>query len=96
MDKHKWKDDALCVDFDTNIFFDKYEEDENFRPAVESICEDCPVRRQCFAVGVSQKEWGVWGGIYLENGNISREYSKHRTKQDWANTWQTLTNDGDN
>jgi hypothetical protein len=96
MDKHKWKEDALCIDFDTNLFFDKYEEDENLRPAIETICNDCPVRRQCFAVGVSQKEWGVWGGIYLENGNISRENNKHRTKQDWASSWQNLTNDGDN
>ncbi len=95
MDKHKWKEDALCIDLDTNLFFDKYEEDENLRPAVELICEDCPVRRQCFAVGVSQKEWGIWGGIYLENGSISREYSKHRTKEVWAKTWQTLTNDGE-
>jgi hypothetical protein len=95
MDKHKWKNQASCLDYDTNLFFDKYEEDETLRPAVESICESCPVRRQCFAVGVSQKEWGVWGGIYLENGGISREFSRHRDKQDWANTWQTLTNDGE-
>ena len=53
----------------------------------------CPVARQCFAVGVSQKEWGVWGGIYLENGKISREFNKHRTKQDWAAKWQELTTD---
>jgi len=95
MDKHKWKEDALCLDFDTNLFFEKYEEDENLRPAIESFCDDCPVRRQCFAVGVSQKEWGVWGGIYLENGNISREFNKHRDKKSWANTWQNLTNDGE-
>jgi len=95
MDKHKWKDKAYCLDYDTNLFFEKYEEDETLRPAIESVCEECPVRRQCFAVGVSQKEWGVWGGIYLENGSISREFSKHRNKEAWAKTWQTLTNDGE-
>jgi hypothetical protein len=95
VDKHKWKDKAYCLDYDTNLFFEKYEEDETLRPAIESVCEECPVRRQCFAVGVSQKEWGVWGGIYLENGSISREFSKHRTKEAWAKTWQTLTNDGE-
>jgi hypothetical protein len=95
MDKHKWKEDALCIDFDTNLFFDKYEDDQNLRPAIENICNDCPVKRQCFAVGVSQKEWGFWGGIYLENGKISRENSKHKTKQDWGTTWQNLTNDGE-
>jgi hypothetical protein len=48
---------------------------------------------QCFAVGVSQKEWGVWGGIYIENGKISREFNRHRSKADWAETWQYLTMD---
>jgi hypothetical protein len=95
MDKHKWKNKASCLDFDTNLFFEKYEENESLRPAIEAICQECPVRRQCFAVGVSQKEYGVWGGIYLENGSISREFNRHRDKENWASSWQTLTNDGE-
>jgi hypothetical protein len=55
--------------------------------------DECPVRKKCFAVGVSQKEWGVWGGIYLENGQISREFSDHRTKQSWGDTWKHLVMD---
>jgi signal transduction histidine kinase len=51
----------------------------------------CPVSKMCFAVGVSQKEWGIWGGVYLEGGQISKEFSKHKSKSDWANTWQYLT-----
>jgi hypothetical protein len=95
MDKHNWKNKASCQDYDTNLFFDKYEEEEALRPAIESVCFSCPVQRECFAVGISQKEWGVWGGIFLENGNISREFNRHKTKQDWGNTWQNLINDGD-
>lgn len=93
MHKNEWKEDGNCKDYDTNLFFDKYEEDLEFRPAIDKLCSDCPVVRQCFAVGVSQKEWGVWGGIYLENGKISREFNKHRSKDDWAQTWQYLTLD---
>jgi hypothetical protein len=93
VDKHEWKDRAACLGFDTNIFFDKYEEEEAFRPGIDSICHSCPVIKQCFAVGISQKEWGVWGGIYLENGKISREFSKHRSKEDWAESWKALTMD---
>lgn len=93
MNKHEWKDEGSCRDYDTNMFFDTYEEDENLRPAIDSLCAQCPVAKICFAVGVSQKEWGVWGGIYVENGKISREFNKHRTKADWANTWQYLTID---
>jgi hypothetical protein len=93
MQSEKWKYDGLCVGYDTNLFFDKYEEDENLRRAIDSLCSGCPVARQCFAVGVSQKEWGVWGGVYLESGKISKEFNNHRSKEDWANTWQDLTID---
>jgi hypothetical protein len=91
MNKHKWKDDAACLDYDTNLFFDKYEEDENLRLAIDKLCSSCPVSTTCFAVGVSQKEWGIWGGIYLENGQISREFNKHKNKSQWGETWQYLT-----
>jgi hypothetical protein len=93
MDKHKWKEDAACLEFDTELFFDKYEADQNLRPAIDEFCGDCPVVRQCFAVGVSTKAWGVMGGVYLEDGQISREFNRHRSKADWADKWQNLTMD---
>jgi hypothetical protein len=93
MQSQKWKDRARCKDYDWNLFFEKYEEDTNLRPAIDSLCGGCPVARQCFATGVSQKEWGVWGGVYLENGKISREFNRHRTKAKWAETWKHLTMD---
>ena len=91
MKQHLWKDAAACLGLDTNIFFDKYEDDIEIRPIVDSICQRCPVSNTCFANGVSGKEYGVWGGVFLELGNISREFNKHKSKQDWANTWQSLT-----
>jgi hypothetical protein len=93
MNKYEWKDSAACSEYDTDLFFDKYEEDQLLRPAIDNLCSECPVRKKCFAVGVSQKEWGVWGGIYLENGQISREFSDHRTKQSWGDTWKHLVMD---
>lgn len=92
-DKHSWKDNADCLNTEVNLFFDRYEEELELRPTVDQICSDCPLARHCFAVGVSQKEWGVWGGVYLENGKISREFNRHRTKQQWATTWTNLIND---
>lgn len=91
MNKHTWKDAASCLDYDTNIFFDKYEEEESLRPAVDKLCSECPVAKTCFAVGISQKEWGIWGGIYLENGIISKEFNSHKSKESWSKTWQYLT-----
>lgn len=91
--QHEWKDEAACQEFDVNLFFDKYEEDVQLRPAIDEFCSECPVARLCFAVGITGKEYGVWGGVYLEKGKISREFNNHRSKQDWAETWQSLTNE---
>lgn len=93
MQNDAWKNEAPCLNYDVNLFFDKYEEQPELRPAIDKFCSECPLMRQCFAVGVSQKEWGVWGGVYLEKGKISREFNNHRTKQNWAETWKTLTMD---
>jgi hypothetical protein len=91
MNRHSWKDESACLDMDVNQFFDEYEEDLEVRSVVDKICQECPMRRVCFASGISGKEYGVWGGVYLENGDISREFNKHRTKADWSKTWQSLT-----
>ena len=88
---HRWKDNAECLGMDTNLFFDKYEEDPHVAKAVDRICQRCPVNQDCFASGISQKEWGVWGGVYLKDGKIDREFNAHKTKDDWFTTWETLT-----
>ena len=93
MDKHEWKDRAECLGMETNDFFDNYEENLETRKDIDSICASCPVATQCFAVAVSTKGWGVAGGVYFENGKISREFNKHRNKQDWAKVWEYLTID---
>lgn len=95
MHKLKWKDNASCFEYDTNLFFEKYEEDIALRPAIDLLCLSCPVSKTCFAVGVSSKEWGVWGGIYLEAGEISKEFNSHKTSLEWSNIWQNLTLDKD-
>lgn len=96
MEEHIWSDDANCKDMDTELFFDKYEENPDLRPAIDMLCADCPVVRQCFAVAVStKKSFGVWGGIYFENGKISKQFNNHRTKQDWAEKWLNLTTDSE-
>ena len=92
MKSHKWKDNADCLNLDTSIFFEKYEEGSiEFKNKIDSMCLDCPMLKTCFAVGVSGKEYGVWGGIYLEDGEPSREFNSHKTKERWANHWKALT-----
>ena len=75
----------------TNFYFEEYEDNVELRSGIDKICMSCPVRKICFANGVSGKEWGIWGGVYLEGGEISKEFNKHKTKQDWSLIWQSLT-----
>lgn len=88
---HKWKDNAKCLGMDTNLFFDRYEDDKALAASIDKLCQSCPVKRQCFAVGVSGKEWGVHGGVYLKDGIVDKEHNSHKSKQDWFETWQALT-----
>jgi WhiB family transcriptional regulator, redox-sensing transcriptional regulator len=34
----------------------------------QAVCAGCGVRTLCLALGISRDEWGVWGGVLLENG----------------------------
>ena len=86
-----WKDEASCLGLETNLYFEEYEDKLELRNEIDKICMQCPVKKICFANGISGKEWGVWGGVYLEGGEISREFNRHKSKQDWSNTWQALT-----
>lgn len=83
----KWTKEASCVDMDVNMFFDRYENNKDLAGAIDNMCSNCPVQRQCLAHGVSNKEWGVWGGVYLENGEISKEFNEHKTKETWFEIW---------
>lgn len=86
-----WKDDGACVGIDSNLFFDTYEENQSIAKSIDKMCQTCPVRKTCFAVGVSNKEWGVWGGVYLKDGKIDKEFNHHKTKREWFETWESLT-----
>lgn len=88
---YKFGKEALCLNMDTNLFFDKYEEDQKVKNYVDSLCIKCPMQRQCLAYAVSNQEWGVWGGVYLEGGKISKEFNQHKTKEDWFGVWSSIT-----
>lgn len=86
-----WTDFALCrgivTKHDNNDpFFDAYEDDQNaiLRPSVDDMCLKCPVQLQCYETGISERQYGVWGGIYLDNGNIDRQRNSHKTDEWWG------------
>ena len=63
-----WWQLAKCRNAPPEIFFDDYEENESIAMAVKDLCDGCPVKAACLANGITNKEYGVWGGVYLEKG----------------------------
>jgi len=53
-----WYHLAACRGLDTNLFYDKYESDNN-------------------------SEQGVWGGVYLNTGEIDKPRNVHKTQDVW-------------
>jgi hypothetical protein len=86
-----WRELASCHGLDPEAWFDVYESNIDIRPGVDKMCSECPVRKMCFATGVSNKEWGVWGGVYLQDGEPTKEFNEHKTADDWNELWLSLT-----
>lgn len=82
-DNLKWYQLAACVGADINLFYDNYESDKYIAEQIDEMCLHCPVIKQCFEEGVSNKEKGVWGGAYLDLGRIDRENNSHKTPETW-------------
>ena len=87
-----WSLEAECLTLDERHFFEWYENGSTLASMVDKkYCNVCPVQQTCLAIGAARKEWGVWGGIYLEDGQISEEHNQHKTEDDWKNLWLRLT-----
>jgi WhiB family transcriptional regulator, redox-sensing transcriptional regulator len=56
-----WQDQARCIQYDPEIFFDPRAKSER---RAKSICAKCPVRDRCLSMALeSGTEFGVWGGM---------------------------------
>ncbi len=78
-----WKKLSLCADMDTELFFDDYESDINVANMIDEAYLSCPVMKECQTYGVENKEWGVWGGVFLVSGNQDTKKNSHKTKETW-------------
>ena len=78
-----WWHLAVCRGMDTNLFYDKYEIDVNIAKNIDEACMSCPVIKMCYASGVENNEYGVWGGIYLNAGSTDRARNVHKTPDIW-------------
>jgi hypothetical protein len=83
----KWYHLAACKGMTTNSkydwFYDLYETDKIVSQQVDQICLGCPVIKQCYAEGVTGKEKGVWGGIYMDLGRPDKQHNSHKSPEIW-------------
>ena len=74
-DTFRWEDLATCqyLPDETEplkLFFENYLASDNARAVVNEMCATCPVKDACLDAGMESKSTGVFGGHYLENGEI--------------------------
>ena len=79
-----WLDEALCAGTDTELYFDKYEIDPDSAKETDRMCLSCPVIKECFNEGVRSESFGVWGGMYLNEGRFDNVRNSHKTREVWT------------
>jgi hypothetical protein len=57
-----WRSNAACRD--SRLEFVPDTKAAGRAPA--ALCHSCPVRAACLAYGVATRQWGVWGGRWLD------------------------------
>lgn len=55
----------VCAGADPGLFFPT--NDDQLADG-RSYCERCPAKAVCLRLGVNRNEWGLWGGVLLEEG----------------------------
>lgn len=78
-----WYHLSICRGMDTNMFYEKYENDINIAKNIDEMCLSCPVIKMCYDQGINKDEYGVWGGVYLNAGLIDKARNIHKTPETW-------------
>lgn len=83
-----WSNLASCrvIDLDlltgdADIFFDAYEKEPSVARATDQICLHCPVTAECFEYGQNGHLTGVFGGFYLNKGDVDGTRNKHKSEE---------------
>ena len=82
-DELKWYQLAACKNMEINWFYDSYESDIHIAKQADEVCLHCPVVKTCFKQGKLNKEYGVWGGVYLHLGRVDKSANVHKTDETW-------------
>ena len=82
-DEVEWYHLSACNGMPINWFYDNYESNKTHAAVMDNVCLSCPVAAQCLVEGKAGKEFGVWGGLYLDRGRVDKDQNKHKTPEIW-------------
>lgn len=91
-DDLKWYNLAICQGMQLKWFHEDYEADPVFAKVMDSICLSCPVRSMCLREGIENKEYGLWGGVFLDNGKTDEPKNAHKSTETWNRIKESLIN----
>jgi hypothetical protein len=86
-----WLSEALCAGTDTELYFDKYELDQDIARDIDRRCLSCPVIKECFDYGVKTESFGVWGGVFLNDGKLDNVRNSHKSQEVWARVLELVS-----
>lgn len=88
-DNLRWQDLGFCNNREiSSLFYEDYESNPITAKYVDQICLHCPVIKYCYQSAKENKESGVWGGVYWDEGKIDDYKNSHKTKE----TWEIINN----
>lgn len=82
-DNRKWYHLSICHGMKLSYFYEDYEKDAIFARVMDGICLSCPVRELCFQEGTEDNNYGLWGGVFLNNGKIDEVRNEHKSEEVW-------------
>jgi WhiB family redox-sensing transcriptional regulator len=84
MRREHWREDALCLDYPTTIFFPANTPSETRFDQAKGICKRCTVKKQCLKLAMNLQEdddrWGVFGGMNPMERRVLRDQIKKGIK----------------
>jgi hypothetical protein len=80
----EWHDLAACKGYpwkDRDPFFEEYEKNNVVAKQIDDLCASCPVTKECFFFGNKTKSTGVFGGFYMQNGEVVGNKNAHKSQE---------------
>lgn len=75
-DERPWYEDALCGDYDAELFFPSGRGAQAARQIAQAklICRQCPVRDECLEFALQGRHThGIWGGLTVTELNEAQK-----------------------